>query len=201
MDLETTYAVSYSLIIIAVVGTLLFAVRPPGPPSEPGTSYVPSVETVSRYGRIIGIGLPYLLFLIGPLVDIYKREFRYSSMTLVGMAAMGAGYGFQRSIHGPSAYLSSLTVGTAAMLTYWLHDIWVNTSTYNYQVLSTILGALLLALQAIHSSSDPVFATALMNAGVASALGVGIGALGWAFMWNYFRTRLPNYEVPDNSKK
>lgn len=201
MDIETTYAVSYSLIIIAVVGTLLFAVRPPGPPTEPGTSYVPSIESVSKYGRMIGIGLPYILLGIGPLVDLYQREFRYSNITVVGAAAMGIGFVFQKSVHGPSAYLSSLTVATAAILTFWLHDVWVNTSAYNYQLLSTLLGAMLLALQAVHSPSGPVFATALMNAVVASALGVGIGALSWAFMWNYFRTRLPNYAIKADPKK
>jgi hypothetical protein len=201
MDTETIYALSYSFLIIAVVGGLLFSVRPPGPPSVPGPSPIPTLETVSKYGRIIGIGIPYVLFAIGPLIDIYNREFRYSNLTLTGVAAMGIGYALQRAVHGPNAYLSSLTVATAAILTFWVHDVWINTSAYNYQLLTTVLGALILALQAIHGSSGPVFATALLNAGVAAAMGVGIGAFGWEVVWNLYRNRLPNYAIAIEAKK
>jgi len=201
MDTETIYALSYSLLIIAVVGGLLFSVRPPGPPTVPSPSSLPTMETVSRYGRMIGIGIPYVLIALGPLIDIYNREFRYSNLTLTGVAAMGIGYVMQRAVHGPSAYLSSLTVATAAILTFWVHDVWVNTSAYNYQLLTTLLGAMILALQAIHSTSGPVFATNLLNAGVASALGVGIGAMGWAVVWNLYRNRLPNYSIAIEPKK
>lgn len=201
MDAETIYALSYSFLIIAVVGGLLFAVRPPAPPAEPSPSYIPDVKTISMYGRMIGIGIPYVLLAIGPLVDIYNHEFKYSNLTLTGVAAMGIGYALQRAVHGQNAYLSSLTVATAAILTFWVHDVWINTSAYNYQLLTTILGALILGLQAIHSSSGPVFATALLNAGVAAALGVGVGAFGWAVVWNLYRNRLPNYAIAIDPKK
>ena len=192
MDLETTYALAYSLLILAVVGALLFSARPPGPPSPPIAESLPTSDTIKKYGGLIAMGIPFVLLGVGPLVDLYNREFKYSTTSVVGAIAMGVGFLFQRVIRGPDAFLSSTTVATAAMITFLLQDIWVQSSAYNFQLISTILGALLMVLQLVHSSSGPVFSSSLLNDLSGAGLGVGLGAIGWAFFWSFYRSRLPN---------
>jgi len=200
MDLETTYAVSYSMLILAIVGALLFSARPAGPPSAPLTDSLPNSDTVKKYGRFIGMGIPFVLLVGGPLIDIYNHEFKYSSVSVVGAIAMGLGFLFQRVIRGPDAFLSSTTVATAAMITFLLHDIWIQSSAYNFQLISTLLGVLVMILQLVHSSSGPVFSSSLLNDLSGAGLGVGLGALGWAFFWTFYRERLPNTVLSNKSK-
>jgi len=200
MDLETTYALAYGLLMLAVVGALLFSARPAGPPSPPLTESLPNTDTVKKYGRIIGMGIPFVLLAAGPLIDIYNHEFKYSSTSVVGAIAMGIGFLFQRLIRGPDAFLSSTTVATAAMITFLLQDIWVQSSAYNFQLISTVLGALVMVLQLVHSSSGPVFSNSLLNDLSGAGLGVGLGAVGWSFFWTFYRSRLPNSVVSSKPK-
>jgi len=161
---------------------------------------VPTTDTIKKYGRMIAMAIPFVLLAGGPLIDIYNHEFKYSSTSVIGAIAMGVGFLFQRILRGPDAFLSSTTVATAAMITFLLQDIWVQSSAYNFQLISTVLGALLMVLQLVHSSSGPVFSSSILNDLSGAGLGVGLGAVGWSFFWTFYRSRLPNSVMSSKPK-
>ena len=203
MDPIVSPGLGYGIIAIVVAGGLLFMTRPTSvlPSASSVGSYLPSLSSFQRWGRIAGILIPFILIAIGPLMDLAKNSFHYTTISLIGIAAMVLGFGYQAIVHGTSAYLSSLTIGTSAILTYVLYDVWANGEGYNYKVLSTVLGVVLMFLQLLHTVSGPVFSSSLLNDGVGVLLGSGLGAVAWVVVYQYYREYLPNYHAPAKDTK
>lgn len=152
----------------------------------------PNITTFQRWGRIVGILIPFVLMAIGPVLDLFYNNFRYTTITLVGLSSMILGFGYQTIIRGTTAYLSSLTIGTASIISYTLYDIWVQGGSYSYKALSTTLGTVLMFLQLLHTVSAPVFSSSLLNDLIGTMLGSGFGILAWSVVWNNSRSCLPN---------
>ena len=204
MDPIVSPGLIYGILAIVITGGLLFMTRPASltsPTSLSYGTYIPNLSTFQRWGRIAGILIPFALIAIGPLVDLYKNSFHYTSISLIGIVGMILGYGYQTIVRGSTAYLSSLTIGTSAVLTYLLYDVWVNSDGYTFKVLSTVLGAILMFLQLLHTVSGPVFSTSLLNDGVGVLLGSGIGAISWVIVYNFYREYLPNQQGPTKDTK
>jgi hypothetical protein len=153
---------------------------------------VPNLSTFQRWGRVAGILIPFALMSFGPLADLYYNNFRYTTITLVGLSSILLGLGYQTAIRGTSTYLSSLTIGTASIISYVLYDVWIQGSSYNYKALSTLLSFILMFLQLLHTVSGPVFSSSLLNDGIGTILGSGFGLLAWSVVWNHYRNCLPN---------
>ena len=153
---------------------------------------VPTLSTFQRWGRVVGILIPFLLMAFGPIADLYYNNFRYTTITLVGLCAMILGLGYQTLIRGTSTYLSSLTIGTSSIISYVLYDVWIQGGTYNYKTLSTLLGAVLMFLQLLHTVSGPVFSTSMLNDLIGTMMGSGLGLLAWTIVWNHHRNCLPH---------
>lgn len=202
MDSDTTFSLVYGIVTLIVAGVFLYMTRttsifaPLGSLASTGVStlgrVIPDLTTFQRWGRIAGILIPFLLMAIGPLMDLYYNNFRYTTITLVGISSMILGFGYQTIIRGTTAYLSSLTIATSAIISYVVYDIWIQGNTYNYKALSTLLGVILMFLQLLHSVSGPVFASSLLNDLVGTMLGSGLGLLAWTVVWNHYRNCLPN---------
>lgn len=209
MDLIASSGLIYGIIAVIVAGGLLFMTRKAAPASAPASapsssgvgSYIPTLSTFQRWGRIAGILIPFILIAIGPLADMYYNAFRYTTISLVGISAMALGFLYQAIAHGTSAYLSSMTIGTSAILTYVLFDVWAQGDGFNFKVLTTTLGAVLMFLQLLHTASGPVFSSAILNDGVGTLLGSGFGAIAWAIVYNLHREYLPNSQPPKKATK
>lgn len=202
MNQDVTFATAYSLFAIAIAGGFLYMTRttsifaPLGSAAFMGVStlgrVIPNLTTFQRLGRVVGILIPFVMMATGPLMDLYYNNFRYTTITMVGVSSMILGFGYQTLIRGSSAYLSSLTVGTASIVSYVLYDIWIQGNSYNYKALSTVLGVLLMFLQLLHTVSGPVFSSSLLNDLIGTMLGSGFGLLAWSVVWNNYRNCLPN---------
>lgn len=203
MDPVASTGLVYGIIAVVVAGGLLFMTRKTSvaPSSMSVGSYIPNLSTFQRWGRIAGILIPFVIIAIGPLMDLYYNSFHYTTISLVGISAMLLGYLYQAIAHGTSAYLSSLTIGTSAALTYLLFDIWVQSDGYNFKVLSTVVGAVVMFLQLLHTVSGPVFSSSLMNDGVGLLLGSGLGAISWVVVYNFYREYLPLSQASKDTKK
>jgi hypothetical protein len=210
MDSDTSFALGYSMIALLVAGGFLYMTRktsifaPLGTLAYTGVSTVgslaPNITTLQRWGRIVGVLIPFALMAIGPVLDLLNNNFRYTTITLVGLSSMILGFAYQTIIRGTSAYLSSLTIGTASVISYTLYDIWIQGAGYNYKALSTALGVVLMFLQLLHTVSAPVFSSSLLNDLIGTMLGSGLGLLAWGVVWNHYRSCLPN-SVPVKTDK
>jgi len=196
MDANLTFAAIYSSIAILIAGGFLYMSRTTGLFGSVGVSsigrVVPNLSTFQRWGRVAGILIPFALMSFGPLADLYYNNFRYTTITLVGLSSILLGLGYQTAIRGTSTYLSSLTIGTASIISYVLYDVWIQGSSYNYKALSTLLSFILMFLQLLHTVSGPVFSSSLLNDGIGTILGSGFGLLAWSVVWNHYRNCLPN---------
>lgn len=202
MDATAYNGMIYGIVAIIVAGGFLYMTRTTSIFSPLGTAAystaslvgrtLPTLTTFQRWGRIAGILIPFVLMATGPLMDLYYNNFRYTTITLVGISSILLGFAYQTFIRGTTAYLSSLTIGTSAILSYVLYDVWTQGETYNYKVLSTLLGVILMLLQLVHTTASPVFTTSLMNDLVGTLLGSGLGVIAWTVVWNHYRNCLPN---------
>ena len=203
MDPLVSPGLIHGILALIIAGGLLFMSRPSTPKLPSATSYgsyVPNLTTLQRWGRIAGILIPFALIAIGPLMDLAKNSFHYTTISLIGIISMILGFGYQAVIHGTSAYLSSLTIGTSAVITYVLYDVWFNSEGFNFKVLSTLLGLIMIFLQLLHTVSGPVFSSSLLNDGVGLLLGSGLGAISWIVVYNFYREYLP-LEAPATKTK
>jgi hypothetical protein len=191
MDQSVSAGLVYGIIAVTVAGGLLFMTRPPIQTSWNVRGYIPTLSSFQRWGRIAGILIPFVLIAVGALMDLYYNRFHYTTISLVGICAMILGFAYQAIIHGTSAYLSSLTIGTAAGLAYILFDLWAQTEGYTFKVLSTLLGLVIMFLQLLHTVSGPVFSSSLLNDGVGVLLGSGLGTIAWVIVNNMYREYLP----------
>lgn len=196
MDVATSHALTYSIVILVVVASLLYSTRPTeGPeassinPEEIGMS---ALNALKSYGFRIGLIAPYGLILIPPLIDLYDREFKYSLVSVIGVASAIIGYAFQYAIKGGGSFLPALTVGTTAMISFILNDAWMQKGYTRYTIFATLIGGLLIFFQALNNPPSHVFESPLMNDGVAVLLGAGLGLLGWMISWNTYREFLPH---------
>ena len=202
MDPVASNALIYGMVILVVAGGFLYMTRKTSPFAGVGStvsmsayavgSRLPNLNTLQRLGRVVGILIPFALIAVGPLLDLYYNNFRYTTISLVGLSSIVLGFILQTIVRGTTAYLSSLSIGTSAIITYFLFDVWNQGETYNYKVLSTVLGVLLMLLQLVHTTASPVFATSLMNDLVGTLLGAGLGIISWVILWNNHRNCLPN---------
>lgn len=196
MDANLTFAAIYSGIALVVAGVFLYMTRSTGLFGSVSVSsigsVVPNLSTFQRWGRVAGILIPFVLMAYGPLADLYYNNFRYTTITLVGLSSILLGLGYQTAIRGTTTYLSSLTIGTASIISYVLYDVWIQGSSYNYKTLSTLLGSLLMFLQLLHTVSGPVFSSSLLNDLIGTVLGSGFGLLAWSVVWNHYRNCLPH---------
>jgi len=198
MDLPASNSLIYGIVSLVVAGGFLYMTRRTGVFAGIGSttysigSRLPNLSTLQRVGRVVGILIPFALIAVGPLLDLYYNNFRYTTVSLVGLTSIVIGFIIQTIVRGTTAYLSSFTIGTSAILTYFVFDVWNQSDTYNYKVLSTVLGVLLMFLQLVHTTSAPVFATSLMNDLVGTLMGSGLGIIAWVILWNHQRNCLPN---------
>jgi hypothetical protein len=196
MDGNITFAAIYSVLMLLIAGGFLYMSRTTGLFGSMGISsvgrIVPTLTTFQRWGRVVGILIPFLLMAFGPLADLYYNNFRYTTITLVGLCAMILGLGYQTLIRGTSTYLSSLTIGTSSIISYVLYDVWIQGRSYNYKSLSTLFGAVLMFLQLLHTVSGPVFSTSMLNDLIGTMMGSGLGLLAWTIVWNHHRNCLPH---------
>jgi len=199
MDIETLYVTTISMLILAGVGALLFMART-SPAMVSAMSSAEMMGSAGRYGKMLGVAIPYVLFAVGPLIDLYNRKLHYSVVSMIGAAAIGAGIGFQKGIYGGSGSLSAMTVATAAMLAYLTQDIWAEPNQLNYQVMSTIVSVLLLILQVLNSATGNVLSSTFMNDLAAVGLGTGLGMIGWMLVWNYQKPLLPFFVASEPKK-
>lgn len=207
MDPSASVGLIYGIIALIVAGGLLFMSRPKTPsvptvtPPVDSKSYSTILSSFQRWGRIAGIVIPFVIIGIGPLMDLYYNSFHYTTISIVGIASMLVGFLYQAIVRGTTAYLSTLTVGTSATITYVLIDILVQGEGYNFKVLSAIVSAVLLFLQLVHTSSGPVFSSSLLNDGVGLLLGSGLGAIAWTVVYNTYRDYLPITPKPTKPTK
>lgn len=184
MDSASVYALVYSLVMIAVVGVMLFMTRPPSvATATPSMSGMPAVD-VRKYGGVLGTFVPYILLGVGPLVDLYNREFKYSILTVIGSASVLVGYVYQYMLRGSSAFLPALTIATSAVVSYLMYDVWVQGTGRTYTILATILGFAVIGAQAMTNQSTTIFASKTTNDLATVGLGLALGALSWIIVWN-----------------
>jgi hypothetical protein len=203
MDPSISSGLVYGIIAVVVAGGLLFMTRKTSlvTPLVGIRGYVPNLSTFQRWGRIAGILIPFVIIAVGPLMDLYYNGFHYTTISLVGISAMVLGFLYQSLIQKTSAYLSTLTIGTAATLTYILFDLWSQAEGYNFKVISTVVGVVLMFLQLLHTVSGPVFSSSALNDGVGMLLGSGLGAIAWTIVYNTYREYLPFAYVAKPAKK
>ena len=203
MDTASIYALTYSLLVIAVVGGLLFMTRPPS--TGPSTPWVdPNTlssagEGAKKYGGLLAVGVPYALLGFGPLVDLYYREFKYSILTVIGAASVVIGYAYQYILRGSSSFLPSLTIATSAVVSYIVYDFWAQGTSRLYTTLATFAGAAVIWSQASTNEATTIFASKGTNDAVSVFLGLALGALSWMIVWNtdkkyLFQSQLPKSE-------
>ena len=198
MDTASWYALSYSIFVILAVGVMLFMTRPPAPPGPGFVSPVSMGEAtgaLQKYGGILGSIIPYTLLGFGPLVDLYYREFKYSILTVIGAASVLVAYVYQYALRGSSSFLPSLTVATAAIVSFLVYDVWVQGSGKMYTFLATMLGIGVIISQSATNPSTTIFASKMTNDAVSIGLGLALGALSWMIVWNsdkkyLFQTKL-----------
>jgi hypothetical protein len=140
--------------------------------------------------RTTGGLIPYLLWTIGPLVDVYYSTFRYTILAIISVIAMVVGLLFQLILHGGGGIVPALTVGTTAALVYLIQDAWVQPIGMNNTIGVTVGSVIGIILTALVSTAG-MLKSPLMDAGAAVLLGAGIGELSWVMTYNTAPGLLP----------
>jgi hypothetical protein len=133
---------------------------------------------------------PYLIWLGGPLADLYYQEFRYTLMTLISIGSMLAGFAFQIVFGGGRGILPAITVGTAAASVYIIQDAWLTPMSLEKQIIATSVGSLISILTALVANAAPG-SSPLRDAMSALLLGAGLGELAWVVVYNVNKDLLP----------
>jgi len=201
MEGITISATMYSIISISIALALLFMSRPAGPALTSPISAEDATNKLSGAVKFFGVVVPYLLLVVGPLIDLYNQKLKYSVVSIVGVLAMGLGFGIQRAIHGSSGQLTTLTVATSAMAGFLIQDLVAQPANLNFKWLSGIAMVLVLGLQVLNSAKGTVYSSTLMNDLAAVALGSGLGVLSWIIVWQTDKTYLPYYVLSEPTKK
>ena len=140
--------------------------------------------------RTTGGWIPYLLWALGPLADVYYQTFRYTLLSVVSVIAMVVGLLFQLILHGGGGIVPALTVGTTAALVYLIQDAWVQPIGMNNAIGVTVGSTIGIILTALVSTAG-MLKSPLMDAGAAILLGAGIGELSWVMVYNTMPFLLP----------
>jgi hypothetical protein len=197
MDTNTITGTIYSVVSISIAIGLLFMSRPAGPPI---TSPISSEDAMSGLGsaaKFFGVVVPYLLIIVGPLIDLYNQKLKYSLVSIVGILSMGLGFVIQRAVHGSVGQLTMLTVATSAMVGFLVQDLIIEPIDINTKWLSSVFMILALGLQVLNSARGSLYSSALMNDLAAVSLGSGLGVIGWLIVWSIDKTYLPYYVLTE----
>ena len=194
MDKNSIIALLSGIVMLIVAGSV-FAITSgmsipfPAIPSGPSGGITGMLLAAIRTG---GRGVPYLIWLGGPIADIYYQEFRYSALSIISIGAMGVGLLYQMILGvAKNGVLPAFTVGTTAAAVYLIQDAWMQPIGINLQVVATAFGVLAALLSALVSTGGTVLGSALSDAGAALLLGAGIGELAWVIMYNAAPQLLP----------
>jgi hypothetical protein len=150
--------------------------------------------------RTTGGWVPYLLWALGPLADVYYQTFRYTLLAVVSIVAMVVGLLFQLILHGGGGIVPALTVGTTAALVYLIQDAWVQPVGMNNAIGVTVGSVIGIILTALVSTAG-MLKSPLMDAGAAILLGAGIGELSWVMTYNTVPGLLPLANVGSASDR
>jgi hypothetical protein len=150
--------------------------------------------------RTTGGWVPYLLWTLGPLADVYYGTFRYTILSIISVIAMAVGLLFQLILHGGGGIVPALTVGTTAALVYLIQDAWVQPIGMNNTIGVTAGGLIGILLTALVSTAG-MLKSPLLDAGAAVLLGAGIGELSWVMMYNTMPGLLPLTTLSANKSK
>ena len=197
MDTTTITGTIYSVVSISIALALLFMSRPAGPPI---TSPISSEDAMSGLGsatKFFGVVIPYLLIIVGPLIDLYNQKLKYSLVSIVGVLSMGLGFLIQRAVHGSMGQLTMLTIATSAMVGFLVQDLIIEPININTKWVSSLFMILALGLQVLNSAKGSVYSSALMNDLAAVSLGSGLGVIAWLIVWSVDKTYLPYYVLTE----
>jgi hypothetical protein len=150
--------------------------------------------------KFFGVVVPYLLIIVGPLIDLYNQKLKYSLVSIVGLLSMGLGFVIPRAVHGSVGQLTMLTVATSAMVGFLVQDLIIEPIDINTTWLSSLFMILALGLQVLNSARGTVYSSALMNDLAAVSLGTGLGVIGWIIVWSIDKTYLPYYVLTEKKK-
>jgi len=188
MDKNSVIALLSGLIMLIVAGAVFVVSGSRFANFIPTNPNITAVSTIQKIGGMT----PYLIFLAGPLADIYYKELRYSILSFVSFSAMLVGIVYQGILHGSGGVVPSLIVGTSAGITYLLQDVWVQPLSTDYKSFITIIGLGMITLTILVSSPPrTMFSNPLMDGIAALLLGAGIGEFAWVVTYNVARDRLP----------
>lgn len=193
MDKSSIIALLTGLVMLIVAGSV-FAITgsrasalDAATASAKGFSFSAIVFPVIR---TTGGWIPYLLWALGPLADVYYQTFRYTLLSVVSVIAMVVGLLFQLILHGGGGIVPALTVGTTAALVYLIQDAWVQPIGMNNAIGVTVGSTIGIILTALVSTAG-MLKSPLMDAGAAILLGAGIGELSWVMVYNTMPFLLP----------
>jgi hypothetical protein len=197
MEGITVSATLYSVISLSIAVGLLFMSRPPGPSLLPTVSGEQASSSITGAAAFFGIAVPYILILVSPLIDMSKQKFKYSLVSIIGIASMGLGYLIQRAIHGNMGSLAMMTVATSAMVGFLTQDVIAEPVSPETRGLSIVFMVLSLGLQVLNSAKGNLYSSTLTNDLAAVALGSGLGVIFWLMVWSADKTYLPYYVLTE----
>ena len=193
MDKSSIIALLTGLLLLIVAGAVFVITGPKAAAVDAAAASAKGMNFSAMLFpviRTLGGWIPYVLFALGPLVDIYDATFRYTIVTIVSFIAMSVGLLFQLILHGGGGIVPALTVGTTAGAVYVIQDAWVQQIGSNKAIIITVAGVVSVILTALVSTAG-MLKSPMLDALAAIILGAGIGELSWVMTYNSAPGLLP----------
>ena len=193
MDKSSIIALLTGLLLLIVAGAVFVITGPKAAAVDAAAASAKGMNFSAMLFpviRTLGGWIPYVLFALGPLVDIYDATFRYTIVTIVSFIAMSVGLLFQLILHGGGGIVPALTVGTTAGVVYVIQDAWVQQIGSNKAIIITVAGVVSVILTALVSTAG-MLKSPMLDALAAIILGAGIGELSWVMTYNSAPGLLP----------
>jgi len=189
MDQKAVIALLSSILLLGVsAGVFMITGMKPLPAVPMGMTWsgmaLSGVTTAGGWA-------PYLIWLGGPMADLYYQEFRYTLLALISVGSMFAGFGFQIVFGGNKGILPAITVGTTAASVYLIQDAWLTSMSLEKKIIATSVGSILSILTALVANAAPGSPSPLRDAVAALLLGAGLGELAWVIVYNLNNGILP----------
>ena len=193
MDKSSIIALLTGLLLLIVAGAVFVITGPKAAAVDAAAASAKGMNFSAMLFpviRTVGGWIPYALFALGPLADIYYATFRYTIVTIVSFIAMSVGLLFQLILHGGGGIVPALTVGTTAGVVYVIQDAWVQQIGSNKAIIITVAGVVSVILTALVSTAG-MLKSPMLDALAAIILGAGIGELSWVMTYNSAPGLLP----------
>ena len=191
MDQKAVIALISAIVLLGVSAGVFMITGMRPLPAMPNIPMGMTWSSMVLYGVTTAGGYaPYLIWLGGPIADIYYQEFRYTLLTLISIGSMLAGFAFQLVFGGGKGILPAITVGTTAAAVYLIQSAWATDMTLEKKIIATSVGSLISILTALVANAAPG-SSPLSDAMSALLLGAGLGELAWVVVYNVNKDLLP----------